>query len=115
MSADDDRLSAFGGAQVQGAGLGSAPYRATRSLRAILLQQHQRQPQREQRAHDDHAREAHRAEGLLLYVGPAAPLLPIFTVSRDRTSMWEDPTYSRIRDVVEEGSSQEAPEADPGP
>ena len=29
-----------------------------------ILQQHQRQPQREQRAHDDHAHEAHRAEGL---------------------------------------------------
>ena len=35
----------------------------------ILLQQHQRQPQREQRAHDDHAHEAHLAEGLLLNVG----------------------------------------------
>ncbi len=33
------------------------------------LQQHQRQPQCEQPAHDDHGDEAHRAEGLALNVG----------------------------------------------
>ena len=36
-----------------------------------ILQQHQRQPQREQRAHNDHTHEAHRAEGLLLNAGVA--------------------------------------------
>ena len=33
------------------------------------LQQHQRQPQREDRRHDDHAHEAYREEGLALNVG----------------------------------------------
>ena len=33
------------------------------------LQQHQRQPQREQNAHDDHGDEAHAPEGLALNVG----------------------------------------------
>ena len=33
------------------------------------LQQHQRQPQREQHAHDDHGDEAHAPEGLALNVG----------------------------------------------
>ncbi len=35
------------------------------------LQQHQRQPQREQHAHDDDGDEAHRAEGLALNVRDA--------------------------------------------
>ena len=34
--------------------------------RTSQLQQHQRQPQREQHAHDDDGDEAHRAEGLAL-------------------------------------------------
>ena len=34
-----------------------------------LLQQHQRQSQREQHAHDDHGDEAHAPEGLALNVG----------------------------------------------
>ena len=42
-----------------------------RSAEREILEQHQRQPQREQRAHDDHGHEAHRAEGLLLNVGHA--------------------------------------------
>ena len=36
-----------------------------------LLQQHQWQPQGEERGHDDHAHEAHRAEGLAFNVGDA--------------------------------------------
>ena len=36
-----------------------------RSAEREILQQHQRQPQREQPANDDHAHEAHRAEELL--------------------------------------------------
>ncbi len=35
-------------------------------LDADWLQRHKRQPQREEPTHDDHAHEAHRAEGLAL-------------------------------------------------
>ena len=42
-------------------------------LGLTTLQQHQRQPQREQHTHDDHGDEAHAPERLALNVGDAEP------------------------------------------
>ena len=53
------------------------------------LQQHQRQPQREQPAHDDDGDEAHRAEGLALYVGDAENWTSHLRAGRRRKMKWK--------------------------
>ncbi len=87
-----DAIAAFQGCVQAGDGFAHALKMRRRSVEREILQQHQRQPQRKQCAHDDYGYEAHAPKRLAFNVGAAAPLLPIFTVSRDRTSMWEDHT-----------------------
>ena len=65
------RVAAFEGCVQAGDGFAHALKMLRRSAEREILQPHQRQPQREQCAHDDHAHEAHRAEGLALNVGDA--------------------------------------------
>ena len=61
-------LAALQGSVQAGDGVAHAIKMRRRSAEREILQQHHRQPQREERAHDDDAHEAHLAEGLFLKV-----------------------------------------------
>ena len=65
-----DAIAALQGCVQAGDGVGVAHglkmRRRSANHEQMALQQHQRQPQREQHAYDDHGDEAHRAEGLAL-------------------------------------------------
>ena len=109
-SADSHDLYPYSRAYRTRVRLPDTPSNRTKGPRSLIpaLRQHHRQPQREQCAHDDHGDEAHRAA--------TAPRLPTFDSESGLTEYGrEDPTQPRMQDVIEEGSSQEASGAAPGP
>ena len=73
-------------------------------LICMRLQQHQRQPQREDHGHDDHAHEAHRAKGLALNVGDAEEEADAGVHAR-RSGRGSWPSFEGSGELLESASS----------